>query len=348
MNTDVHDPANLTTLSLELASRCNLRCVMCSHPGNPRPVEVLSMEAFRAILDKAAAAPIRRLYLNMGEPFMNNAATRMIAHARQKGLAVFVSTNGQLLGESQIEHILRTGVEMVKFSIEGYDAEAYGAIRRGGDFLVVTRNAARLKQRRDETSAPTRIRISTILMKGNENLVEFVKYWGRFCDEIEYTTITDHIGLADNRAAALTPKWDLRRRCPQVTPYQELNVLANGDVVICCVDFHARCVLGNLLRQDLGEIWDSPRFREIREKAAAGDMAGLEPCRGCHIADYSAILSPTLRRETDVLHEAVLRGMQPLLQQVVYHGGAADCPRCGRTMFMSFAGNCLACLEGGR
>ncbi|MCP5105959.1 MAG: radical SAM protein, partial [bacterium] len=68
---DVNSMEYLSTVSMELASKCNLKCRMCSHPTNERKTEVMSMDRFRQIIDKLLKTKIRQIFLNMGEPFMN-------------------------------------------------------------------------------------------------------------------------------------------------------------------------------------------------------------------------------------------------------------------------------------
>lgn len=331
---------------METASRCNLKCRMCSHPTNRRETGVMSMDLFKTIIEELLKTKIRQLFFNMGEPFMNKAIFRMISFAKRSGFSVFISTNGLLLTEEYMLNILKTGVDGLKFSIEGYTPEIYEQIRLGGKFDLLFKNVVRMKEFRDRSGSPLRIRISTILMKGNEDIVEFVKYWGPYCDEIEYTGITNHIGLIDNREIALSGRWNHRKACPQVVPYKEVNVLYNGDMVICCVDFHARCVLGNLGVQSFNEIWNSERMVEIRTRAYAGETRDLEPCRECDIADYSDVLWKNMREEVNIVHDAVKNSMWDILQQVKYIDGSGDaCPVCRQPVKISFAGLCLRCLS---
>lgn len=336
----------LTTVSMETASRCNLKCRMCSHPSNQRETGVMSMDLFKTIIEELLKTKIRQLFFNMGEPFMNKAIFRMVSFAKRNGFSVFISTNGLLLTDEHILNIIKTGVDGLKFSIEGYTPEIYEQIRIGGKFDLLFKNVVRMKEVRDRSGSPLRIRISTILMKGNEDIVEFVKYWGPYCDDIEYTGITNHIGLIDNRELALSGRWNHRKACPQVVPYKEVNVLYNGDMVICCVDFHARCVLGNLAAQSFGEIWNSGRMTEIRAKAYSGDTQDLDPCRECDIADYSSVLWKNMRAEVSIVHDAVKNRMWDFLKKITYSDGSGtSCIGCGQPTKIAFAGICYSCLH---
>lgn len=335
----------LNTVSMETASKCNLKCRMCSHPTNARETGVMSMDHFKVIIQKLLKTKIRRLFLNMGEPFMNRAIFRMIAYAKRNGFSVFISTNGLLLTEEYIINIIKTRVDGLKFSIEGTTPEVYEGIRVGGKFDRLYGNVVKMKEIRDKSGSSLPIRISTILMKGNEDIVEFVKFWGPYCDEIEYTGVTNHIGLVDNREVSLSGTWNHRKACPQVVPYKEVNVLYNGDMVICCVDFHGKCILGNLVDREFEDIWSSGRMTEIRTKAYAGDTPALDPCRECDIADYSGVFWKTMRAEVSIIHDAVKNRMSDFLKQVTYSGGGTPCIGCGLPTKIGFAGICYQCLQ---
>ncbi len=343
---DIHSIESLDTVSMELSSRCNLRCRMCSHHTNTRPVISMSLDQFKLIIDKLMKTRIRNLFLNMSEPFMNKSIFMMISYAKRNGFSVFISTNGQLLTPTHMQNIIKTGVEVLKFSIEGYTPEVYKRIRVGGDFENLVRNVYMMKELRDQSGSPLRIRISTIMMKENEDIVEFIKFWGPYCDEIECTTITNHIGLVDNKKISLSPAWKNRRSCPQIKPYREINILANGDMVICCIDFHGRCILGNLLTQEIDEIWNSPKITEIRQKAYSDETLDLDPCRECFIADYSNIFQGNIQHIVNVIHETVKNNMWDTLEHIKYIGNTgAACSRCGKPVHISFAGYCLSCIE---
>ncbi len=68
------------------------------------------------------------------------------------------------------------------------------------------------------------------------------------------------------------------------TPFFDHNtMLPNGDVVLCCMDYGRRHVIGNLLRQSYEEIHAGSAMGAIRVQAmtpAAGDLL----CRRCHNA----------------------------------------------------------------
>jgi radical SAM protein with 4Fe4S-binding SPASM domain len=63
---------------------------------------------------------------------------------------------------------------------------------------------------------------------------------------------------------------------------------ANGDVVPCCRDTKGRHIMGNLLSQDLKDIWNGERYRAFRRKLLA-DQSGMDICRLCSGYPASAL-----------------------------------------------------------
>ncbi len=337
----------LNTISIETASKCNLKCKMCSHPGNKRKLHFMEMDEFKKIINKFLKTKIRRLLFNMGEPLMNKNLFEMIKYSKEKGFFVYISSNGQMLNEEIIKKVLSTGVDAIKISIEGYTKEVYENIRIGGDFDTLFRNVVRLNELKNRYQSSLYLWISTIIMKGNEDLVEFIKFWGPYCDDIELTVLTDHIGLVkSNREISLSDKWTHRKNCPQIKPYKEINILSNGDMVICCVDFHARCKFGNLLNQDLEDIWSTEKMRTVRSKAYSGEIPSIDPCSDCHISDNSDILKNNLQKSCSQIHKMVKDKRWTTLNKISSIKNKKEkCTSCNSPLLISFDGVCSNCIK---
>ena len=51
--------------------------------------------------------------------------------------------------------------------------------------------------------------------------------------------------------------------CPRID--QWIHILYNGDVIICCNDYHREVVFGNLNKQNIAEIFSSDEYREVKD-----------------------------------------------------------------------------------
>jgi len=64
-----------------------------------------------------------------------------------------------------------------------------------------------------------------------------------------------------------------------------LNILSNGDLILCCVDWTRKTVFGNIKTQTLEQIWDSKIFNEIYSKSTFQmDSEKNFICRNCEFA----------------------------------------------------------------
>jgi radical SAM protein with 4Fe4S-binding SPASM domain len=72
----------------------------------------------------------------------------------------------------------------------------------------------------------------------------------------------------------------LARGCSR--PFTEVVVYYNGDVPICCSDWKAEYVLGNVMDQDLSDIWYGKRHYEalVKLHMSRADRS-LPPCAKC-------------------------------------------------------------------
>jgi radical SAM protein with 4Fe4S-binding SPASM domain len=67
-------------------------------------------------------------------------------------------------------------------------------------------------------------------------------------------------------------------------PFCQMNVLFNGDVIICCHDWNRATVVGNAKTSSLREIWNSKKMNEIRRLILRKRYEQLDSCRGCSLA----------------------------------------------------------------
>lgn len=74
---------------------------------------------------------------------------------------------------------------------------------------------------------------------------------------------------------------------PCYAPTDMLIITVDGDVLLCCDDAERQHVMGNLVHQDLEEVWLSPRFVKLRKMLQAGNrQEASEICRQCNNVEY--------------------------------------------------------------
>jgi radical SAM protein with 4Fe4S-binding SPASM domain len=271
-------------IQIETNTACNATCVMCPYPEVTREVEQGRMDQalYEGLLDQCAREPT----LWRIEPFLNNEpftdvrmvdwialAKRTVPHAM-----VTVTTNGSLLFPKVADRLARSGLDGVWFSVNGASRETYEKIM-GLDFDQVMANIDYLLSVR-----PPELRVFV-------NMIETEPMRGEIAENIarwQARGVVSGSSPLVNRAGNVRNFEDLRYRPVAKAPvricdllYHKMYVGWNGDVLLCCMDWRRRVVLGNARRQSLRDIWHGPAYSEYRRLHEAGRVAELELCRDC-------------------------------------------------------------------
>lgn len=105
-----------------------------------------------------------------------------------------------------------------------------------------------------------------------------------------HTTIDNHAGCA-----APAPPVPLAKRCAK--PFREMSFRWNGDVALCCDDWRGEYPCGNIHRNYIVEIWNSPEFEAARRKLYAKERT-FNPCRKCDKVSYRTHWLPDPKGKT--------------------------------------------------
>lgn len=165
---------------IEVAARCNLRCVMCPITVDPRyapgggRAPLLTRELFERI--ERMAPTLQRAHLfGLGEPLLNphlfDFAERLVA----AGVEVWTTTNATLVGPEEAERFADAGFSRVSVSIDGATRETYEAIRKRGRFDDLLRGLRALGEVRRRRGRPE-LTLSMVGMASNvEELPQLVE-----------------------------------------------------------------------------------------------------------------------------------------------------------------------------
>jgi len=69
-----------------------------------------------------------------------------------------------------------------------------------------------------------------------------------------------------------------------IEPLYHLNVLWNGDVILCCHDWNRNTILGNTETNTIKEIWNTDKFNKIRLNILRKRYKDIVSCKGCSLA----------------------------------------------------------------
>jgi sulfatase maturation enzyme AslB (radical SAM superfamily) len=282
-----------THIRIETASACNLRCQHCTTGVAYKSTDrrVMSMEMFERVLDQVRTLTTIRtaiMYLG-GEPLLNKHHATMCQRVKAETQITTVKfvTNAMLLTEKWCDEIAAANVDGIHISIDGRSPEENDRIRVGASYETIRDNVRMLEKRLREAGCQTRIMLANTIFRRPDDLMrptvpEFIR---RDFPGIKvssgYAMVWPGMTAQDTTLDDLQVYQEKPRRfCDH--PFYDLAVRANGDIILCCYDISGRQVMGNVMKDDLLELYQSERYVQIRRAMLRHDEAGVpEVCQRC-------------------------------------------------------------------
>lgn len=297
----------LRHVGFNLTEACNLRCLHCfvnSSPEVDRIKELSDEEALEVIASLVVLGKPDFTFSG-GEPLLRqDLLITILEKLRRTDAAenIKVITNGLLMTEKLAERLAGFNLE-VQISLDGSNAEVHDFIRGHGSFDRAVAALKMLISRGIKTSTCT-----TVMKPNLANLSEIVRFAislgvnkvqtqlmipvGRSRENINKIAIDSNTGLAAMwEAKQIADEYDVwgHEGCShysmcngkRVRPCDfgaYLYITSTGDLYPCAGLYHPTMRLGNVLTDDLPNIWHhSPILNSLRSTT----VHDFEECRGC-------------------------------------------------------------------
>lgn len=266
---------------LEISNICNLNCAFC--PGTKRPPHAMTEAEFSFLLERIKPYTDYVYFHLMGEPLCHPLLEQFLQLAGEMGFRVILTTNGTLLGKCQQMLLDAPGLHKINISLHAFEANdlripfaeyldgclQFGKIAAGKKLVVY-----RLWNRGGADEKNTQILDALhgcfpgewAPVRQGYRVAD--KVYLEFGDKFEWPDLSAHGG--DERVFC----YGLR---------DQIGILCDGTVVPCCLDHDGDLVLGNLFREDLERILNSPRAIAIF-KGFQCRKVPEELCRKCGYA----------------------------------------------------------------
>ncbi|MFT7860919.1 MAG: radical SAM protein [Sulfurimonas sp.] len=277
-------------LDIETTDLCNLKCPMCArtikdankenHVAKSRYID---KEAYMDIIDQGVANGVKAIKLQyLGEPLLHKDVVFQVEYAKKKGiLDVMFNTNGVLLTPELSKELLEAGLDKLFVSFDAVNPKLYAQQRVGTSIGVVIDNIYEFIKLRNEISPKTQIRLSMVMYDDPvwQQQFEAMKVmWDGLVDSLGY-------GVFNERDADKKHEYEKVEGfvCEQL--FQRMFLKCNGNVTVCCVDGDDEYVVGNWKEQRLVDIWNSPKYKDIRDLHIKGNYDQVPMCRKCFLPD---------------------------------------------------------------
>ena len=266
---------------------------------------LLTMELFHRILDEVKEYAHTMQFYFQGEPLLNKQLPEMIAAAYKLGLYTIVSTNAQALNQSTAEALVKSGLNRIIVSIDGFSEESYAAYRVGGSLHKALEGLQYLANAKAKYHSRTRIELQVLRLKSNEHEWGWIKknYNKLGATHLVFKTAQlydfEHghpLMPSDERYSRYKKTADgtyVHKKASHLSPltfnlspcrrlWSGCVITTNGDVLPCCYDKDHRHAYGNITQQSLAELYHSTKANTLRRCVLLNNGKPLEMCKNCN------------------------------------------------------------------
>jgi MoaA/NifB/PqqE/SkfB family radical SAM enzyme len=285
---------------------------MCLRGRTGAAPATMGFDLFREILERDFDYPHFLLLYGQGEPLLCPDLFEMIRWERERGRFVVTVTNGTLLDDRACAEVARSGLDLLRVSIDGAEAGTYERVRPGASFDQVLGNLERLRARLERERGRTQLAVTFMALRDNAlempAMVRLVAGLGirmleikevpRYRDErqaplswameqdAELARAVESALRAANQEASrrgvrlVTARFGPQAgRPPCLNPWFKTFVAADGRVSPCsklCLVPEAE--VGRLTHEPFDAVWHGERYQRLRRCIAAGGVA-FDACR---------------------------------------------------------------------
>jgi radical SAM protein with 4Fe4S-binding SPASM domain len=240
-------------------------------------------ELFAKVLRDCRDMSVKDVNLQfLGEPLLDRKICHRIRAAKQFGFRVQMVSNASLLDETMSSELLASGLDELRISMDGFTKKTYQDIRIGLKFERVKRNILGFLEfaSRCNGSKPRVVMTFVGLPENKNESKEFYDFWRKKVDLVLISQARDWAGKLPLVQLGATYTTNLPP-LPCNHLWEEMIVLYDGRVTVCCESYDGQILVGDVTRQSLREIWVSPEYQRLRNLHRQGRACEIPHCSTC-------------------------------------------------------------------
>jgi len=279
----------LKYVSLEAHTLCNQACYFCPVSIAPREDYFMPTALYERILGELAPyrGTIEAVFMiNYNEPTADRRFVEQVRAIKAAGLPPAVLTNGTGLTPQRIDALVEMGgLRFLSINLSTLDRERYRRDRGGDHVELVLRH---LDYARDRDLAE-QMDIVVLGTGDDDHRRDFAEIAARFAGSrfaVKSFEVMDRAGYLQ---IGLKPPVSSHRLCGcdnvGSRPLQHIHITPQAKVVLCCEDYDAKYVVGDLSRESVDEVLAGPALARMRRWIYGLEEAPADfICRGCTFA----------------------------------------------------------------
>jgi len=260
-------------IQIETNIACNADCPFCPQKSLRRRPHRMKDEIWTKIIDETRGLGITYRPFLINEPLSDKRMGKIMQYIREDDTArIEINSNGELMAEQMAHDILDAGIDVIRFSIDGFSEQTFSRSRVGVDYEKTVDRTLKFIRLAKKKGGAKRIEVRMISMDVNKReQAAYKKFWG-------------DAGAIPIVTSLYRWPWEPGVECvrlPCMKVLREMFFYVNGKATLCCWDSHERAVVGDVAKQHVLEIWDGAINRQYRSLLAEGRRDEILLCSRC-------------------------------------------------------------------
>lgn len=286
---------SIKEVNIEFSSQCNLRCQFCSL-DHDKPKHIITAEILEKFLigfiNDARYQSIKRINLyNGGEVLLHPNRIEMLTLIKKyKDLAkkdnlhfpeIHMLTNVMLLREKLSKEIIELDViDLLGVSFDGGTPEAFEEMRTNAKWDIFYNNVKAFDRIRKEKNSKVKMSAISCIPEDKPKTLNWMhsqfQELYKLLDWYELRNLHNWAGDIEDLKA---PKKKHKIGCTLLM--EQLVLLPNGDITICCIDLNSNAVIGNILKSDFIDIYKCEERLRMLKLHLQGKKDQIDFCKNC-------------------------------------------------------------------
>lgn len=265
---------------LELSNYCNLNCVFCT-PSNKNS-RMIDLSLARRAIDEASFLTKEMCFHVLGEPLIYPRFFELTDYLTSKKMNLMLSTNTRLIERNKAE-LLKREIKTWNLSLHSiYD------MNNKFDYIIKLLNFIDLYQHNHESVFHLRLWADSnqTIKKSNDEIKKILfTYYDYKGEDLKRIRLKERIILSyEEEFIWPSLKLDYNHEGYCLGGKTHIAILADGRVVMCCLDANGDTLIGNIKEKSLQEIIEDTPYQTAR-KYFSDNKCYFELCKHCSYKD---------------------------------------------------------------
>ncbi len=274
---------------IELTNVCGLKCSFC--PTKNLPNKTMSLDFFESIIRQAKDYTKEIACHVVGDPFTLPNLNEYLDIIDKYGLKALLTTSGYYMKKQPNSTLFHPCVKQINISLNAFNKNDSSITFEQYIEPILVLCKAKDKVAKEIFINLRMWNLDSNLSEDSYNQEVFAKLEEAFGVKVEYKNPKESVRLAYKTLLHFDTYFQWPSLANPIYGHgtcqglsSHIGILANGDVVPCCLDSEAVMKLGNLKEQKLFNILNGKRAKSIKE-GFAKNICSEEMCLKCSYKD---------------------------------------------------------------